>query len=152
MDSTVKIWTCCQRVQTRYWLLLEQLATWVVLGVSACFVGTGRQAQPARQCLPTLRWASFLLLGPALSAAKTMPSPSLSRCHVGCSPCPTFVPTLDGLRAFLLFLDWYRFDQFLIEIKASWNMKKSTKLNLNKRYRVGFNEVKTSINVDQTTN
>lgn len=105
-----------------------------------CRDGWAGSALPG-SAFPILHTASLLLLGPALSTAKTMPSPSLQVPHWMLS-LPHLCPTLDRLKVFLLLLGWYRFDQFPIEIKGSQNMKKSTKLNLNKRYRVGFSQAK----------
>lgn len=64
-------WACPRTIQAR-------LATWVVSDVSAHPLGTGRQAQLARQCSPpALCPASLPLPGSVIIAARMVPSPSI---------------------------------------------------------------------------
>lgn len=72
-----------RRIQAGSWFPLglpsacpSQAGHMSVRGVSACPVGTGKQAQPSSSALPTLRPASLPLLGPVIITAKMVPSPS----------------------------------------------------------------------------
>lgn len=77
VDSTVKIWTCLRGIQTRCWLLLGQ-AGHMNSSHGLCLLCRDRWTELAYQTVPSaLHSASLLLLGAALSAAKTMSSSAL---------------------------------------------------------------------------